>query len=227
MADNRRRLQAGLTAFVAFSLVVCPLGWAGARGSAARAAGEAQIEFTPHVTELSPEVATALAAMQFISIEEGAFYQPSYTRVACGEIDDDVCYEICYAGTCHTYGNDDDRVERFVGQVDQMQEAIDDLEVARQEADQSVAEAFGTCLGAGAGAALATATAAGLAAPEPIVTKIVGVVSGLAALVICGSSIYGATVVEDTRQENLVDDIIEHGREAITEFQFLELDPPE
>ncbi len=219
--------MAGLAALVAFSLFVCPLGWAGGGQYPANAAPGVQIDFTPHVTQFDPIVATALALGQFIQIEEGAYWQPSYTRVDCGDIEDDVCYEICYAGTCHTCGNDDDRVERFVDQVDQMQDAIDGLEVARREADQSVFEAFGTCLGAGAGAAAATATVAGLAAPEPIVTKIVGVVSGLAALVICGSSIYGATVVEDTRQENLVDDIIEHGREAITEFQFLELDPPE
>lgn len=165
--------------------------------------------------------------MQIVEIEEGAFYQPSYSRVPCGEIDDDVCYELCYAGTCHTYGNDDDRVGRFVDQVDQMQDDIDDLEVARMEAGQSGWEAFGTCLGAGAGAVLATATAASLAAPEPLVTKIVGVVCGLAALVICGASVDGATAVEGERQQNLLDDIIEHGQAAITEFQDLERDPPQ
>ena len=49
MADNRRRLRAGLAALVAFSLIVCPLGWAGSRGAPARAAGRGQIDFTPDV----------------------------------------------------------------------------------------------------------------------------------------------------------------------------------
>jgi len=50
MADKRRRIQAGLAALVAFSLVVCPLGWAGAiAGYPASAAGQAQIDFTPDV----------------------------------------------------------------------------------------------------------------------------------------------------------------------------------
>jgi hypothetical protein len=225
MADRRRKPIAGLVALIAFSLVVCPLGW-GAASAPARAAVELQIEFTPHVTPLDPQVATALAAMQFVSTEEGAFFAPSYSRVPCGEIDDDVCFELCYAGTCHTYGNDDDRVERFVRETDAMRDDIDSLQLARREGDQSWFETLGTCLGAGAGAVLATATAAGLAAPEPLVTKIVGVASGLAALIICGASVYGATAVEETRQQNLIDDIIEHGRAAITESQDLERNLP-
>jgi hypothetical protein len=52
MADNRRRLAAGLAALVAFSLVVCPLGWGAAGGQPASAAGQDQIEFTPHVTPI-------------------------------------------------------------------------------------------------------------------------------------------------------------------------------
>jgi hypothetical protein len=107
-----------------------------------------------------------------------------------------------------------------------MRDDIDSLEEARREGDQSWLATVGTCLGAGAGAVLATATAAGLANPEPLVTKIVGVISGLAALVVCGASAYGATAVQDTRQQNLIGNIVEHGRAAITEFQDLERDQP-
>jgi hypothetical protein len=39
MADRRRKLVAGLAALIAFSLVVCPLGW-GAAGAPARAAAQ-------------------------------------------------------------------------------------------------------------------------------------------------------------------------------------------
>src|SRR3990170_2917932 len=52
MANNQRRLRAGLAAIVAFSLVVCPLAWAGSRGAPARAAGRGQIDFTPDVLQL-------------------------------------------------------------------------------------------------------------------------------------------------------------------------------
>jgi len=227
MAEKRRKAMAGLAALVAFSLFVCPLGWAGGGRSPANAANDLQIEFTPHVTQFDPVVATALAMGQFMQIEEGAFWQPSYTRVDCGDIEDDLCYEICYAGTCHTYGNDDDRVERFVDQVDQMQDAIDDLEIERLEGDQSIIDAVGTCLAAGGAGLAGYAAVAGLVAPDPTITKIVGVVAGVAAIAICGASVYGATTVQSETEQNLIDDIIEHGRAAVTEFQDLERDPAE
>jgi len=47
MTNNRRKLQAGLAAMVAFSLFVCMV----TGGASARAPGR-QIEFTPHVTDV-------------------------------------------------------------------------------------------------------------------------------------------------------------------------------
>jgi hypothetical protein len=48
MAQNRRKLRAGLAAFLAFSLFVCVV----TGGASARAAGR-QIEFTPHVSPMA------------------------------------------------------------------------------------------------------------------------------------------------------------------------------
>jgi len=57
---------------------------------------------TPSALTISPPSGTQLATMEplptptlIISIEEGSVWSPTYRRIECGAIEDDVCFELC------------------------------------------------------------------------------------------------------------------------------------
>jgi len=80
MADNRRKLQAGLAAFVAFSLFVCMVtGGASARGPSG------QIDFTPNIPPLQMTRTARAAAIETL-VGQGSDGSPTeYDRVPLSE----------------------------------------------------------------------------------------------------------------------------------------------
>jgi len=169
-----------------------------------------------------PTVEPASSPTPIVSIEEGSFYSPTYEKADCGSIDDDICFELCYAGQCAVYGNDDDRIARFIDKVDDRETGIRELELLRAERKGAVFGAFGTCVQAGAGAGLAYAAAVGLLAPEPTVTKILGGIAALGAGIVCGAAVYDVWIVEGLKQEIKIEEIIEDSQDAIAEFNDLQ-----
>ncbi|MCH8876793.1 MAG: hypothetical protein IIA89_08200 [Chloroflexi bacterium] len=155
-------------------------------------------------------------------IEEGSVYSSSYEKAECGSIDDDLCFQPCYAGQCAVYGNDDDHVTRFLDKVDDRATGIRELEILRAERKGAVSDAGGTCIQAGAGAGLAYAAAVGLLAPEPTVTKILGGIAALGAGIVCGAAVYDVWIVEGLKQEIKIEEIIEDSQDAIAEFNDLQ-----
>ena len=161
-----------------------------------------------------------------ISIEEGSKWSPTYERVDCGIIEDDVCFELCYGGDCFIYGNDDDRVERFVDMVDKRNEKITELEILRVEQGDAIIDAFGDCATAGAAAGILVVAIIGLTAPEPTVSKILGGLAGGATVIICGGSIRSAWHTEGIKQQKKIEEIEDASRDAVYEFQSLQRNPP-
>jgi hypothetical protein len=179
---------------------------------------EAILSFSPVPPTVTP---TAI-----ISIEEGSKWSPTYERVDCGIIDDDVCFELCYGGDCFIYGNDDDRVERFVDMVDKRNEKITELEILRVEQGDAIIDAFGDCATAGAAAGVSVVAIIGLTAPEPTVSKILGGLAGGATVIICGGSIRSAWHTEGIKQQKKIEEIEDASGDAVYEFQSLQRNPP-
>lgn len=182
----------------------------------------------------SPPSGTPLATMEplptptlIVSIEEGSVWSPTYERVDCGFIEDDVCFELCYGGACLVYGNDDDRVTRFVEMVDRREQGIRDLEILRAEKGGEVFGAVGECVQAGAGAGLAYAAIVGFTAPEPTISKVLGGVAALGAVVVCGGAIYTTLHTEGVKQELKIGEIIDASSQAAEELESLRNDPPD
>jgi hypothetical protein len=232
MADRRRKLVAGLAALIAFSLVVCPLGW-GAAGAPARAGGFAQqITFAPHVTGFRYDTpvpfyfATMTAEAIVISPELGSYYNPTYRRVACTILAGDVCYELCYAGECHLYSSEDERVDLFIDAVDRMRQEMEDYEDALRDLPPNILRTVGECL-ASAGVVGAALTAFGVyaaASPEPVSKTAVTIIGGIGVALVCGSSLWlrvgnGISDIFDS-----VGEIARLGREAVFEWQELQRD---
>ncbi len=173
-----------------------------------------------------PTVDPGPSPTPIVDIEEGEFYSPTYEKVDCGSIDDDLCFELCYAGQCFIYGNDDDRVQRYMDKVDDREDGIRELKILRAERGGAVFDAAGTCVQAGAGAGLAYAAAVGLLNPEPLVSKVLGGIAAVGAGIVCGGSIYDAWYVEGLKQEQKFEEIIEDSQDAIAEFNDLKDNPP-
>jgi len=189
---------------------------------------------TPSALTGSPPSGTPLATMEplptptlIVSIEEGSVWSPTYERVDCGFIEDDVCFELCYGGACLVYGNDDDRVTRFVEMVDRREQGIRDLEILRAEKGGEVFGAVGECVQAGAGAGLAYAAIVGLTAPEPTISKVLGGAAALGAVVVCGGAIYTTLHTEGVKQELKIGEIIDASSQAAEELESLRDDPPD
>lgn len=232
------RLRSGVLVLLAISMAACPLALAQQTSFAQSRPLQPQA-FTPPPatfaaaftqtvvvpTPLSP-VNSPLSETPFISMEEGSVWRPSYSRVACGAIGDDICYQLCYGGSCVTYGDDDGRVARFVQKVDELEDKLRELEVLRAERGKTIFDAAATCIKAGSGAGLAYAAFVGLVAPEPTVTKVVGAVAAVGAGIACIGSIYSAWHVEGVKQENKIEEITDAGVDAAIEFRDLQQSPP-
>ena len=189
---------------------------------------------TPSALTVSAPTGTQLPAWEalptptlIISIEEGSVWSPTYNRVECGAIEDDVCFELCYGGACSTYGNDDDRVTRFVDMVDRREQAIRDLEILRAEKGGAIFDSVGQCVQAGAGGGLAYAAVVGLTAPEPTISKVLGGAAALGAAIVCGGAIYSTLHTESVKQDLKVEEITDASTQAIGELQSLEQEPPD
>jgi hypothetical protein len=232
MGKHKMKFRIALIVVVAVSVVVCPLSW----GGWGLGVTEAQVSFVPSIVPLEitqtlrieEVVATLLVSSQYVDLERGAFFSPTYQRVPCGDIDDDVCYEICYAGTCYVYGDDDGRVTRFVQEVDDREEYIQQLESARRAADAGLWDTIGTCVeflggGLGVGAVLVAIDVTGILKAAAVIGAIAAVAGGGA---ICGGSIAGRDAADEDRQQ-VEQNIIVASRDAIYEFQDLERNPPE
>ena len=176
---------------------------------------------TPMVT-----VEPANSPTPIVSIEEGSFYSPTYEKAECGSIDDVLCFELCYAGVCSVYGEDDARVARFIDKVNDREMGIRELEILRAERGGATFDALGTCIEAGAGAGLAYAAAVGLLAPEPTVSKILGGIAAVGAGIVCGGAVYNSWRVEGLKQELKIEEIIDDSQDAIAEFNDLQDNPP-
>jgi hypothetical protein len=244
MADRKKRFRIGLVVLVAISLFVCPL----AAGGFGLGGANAQIAFTPNVSTLvltqtveGPELelgatvepeATPIMHPTFdtnriVSTEEGGFYTPTYARVECGpSIEDDVCYELCYAGRCHVYGDDDDRVGIFVGRVEERRQRVEDLDTERDAARGRTVTAVGTCFGAAAGGFLVYTGVIAAADPEPATRTIATVLTAVGAAILCGGSAYTAYTQNTDRISDIEGDIHRLGQEAVGEFESLERNPP-
>jgi hypothetical protein len=179
---------------------------------------EAILSFSPVPPTVTP---TAI-----VSFEEGSIWNPTFERVECGTIDDDVCYELCYGGHCYIYGDDDDRVALFVDKLEKRDEKIDELELTRAERGDAALDAFGTCAGAGAAAGTSAVTIIAIANPEPLVSKIIAGISGGATLILCGGAIRNAVHTQKIKEQQIIDQIEDKSRDAIFEFQSLQQNPP-
>lgn len=181
-------------------------------------------------TEIPVILETAEAAGDLEPLEgEGL---PTYRRANCGAIDDTTCYEFCYRGDCFVYGDDDERVQRFIESVDEMRDQFDKLNLARIEEGSNIWETAGTCLksiGAGMGAA-GTIAAIVVAADPTGIAKVlaIGAAAGaaLAGVAGCGSAVVGTGADRET-QEDIVRDFGEATNDAIFEFNDLQHQPPE
>jgi hypothetical protein len=204
----------------------------------------AQIDFTPNISTLEltqtverpglgavTPVATSIMYPTFdtsripVSTEEGAFYTPTYARVECGLIEDDVCYELCYAGRCYVYGDDDGRVRLFVEALVERRQRIEDLHAERRAANGRIGTAIGTCFGAAAGGYLVWAGIIAAADPEPVTKAIATGLTALGGIVLCGSSAYTAYTQNTDRISDIEDDVRRLGQEAVGEFESLERHP--
>jgi len=238
MEERKKRLRLAIAVGIVVSLTVCPFATGRGQGLVFSAEPGAilQIEFTPDLatlelrTEVPSIIATAVAAGGLESLEGGQL--PTYRRVPCGAIDDTICFELCYAGLCNIYGDDEERVQRFMEQVDDIKEQFDKLELARIEAGANVWDTIGTCLksvGAGFGAAGVIAGIVVAVDPTGILKAIaigaaaLGAFGGLAG---CGSAIAGAGSDGEIR-DDLVRDFGNAANDAIFEFEDLRRNPPE
>jgi len=178
------------------------------------------------VTATHSPVPPTVTPTPIVSFEEGSIWSPTYERVDCGTIDDDVCYELCYGGQCVIYGNDDDRVGLFVEKVEKRDEKIDDLALTRAERGDAFVDAFGTCVGSGVAATTSAIAIIGLAAPEPTVSKWIGGIAAGGTIILCGGSIRNAIHTQKIKEHLIIDEIEDVSRDAIYEFQSLQRNPP-
>lgn len=181
---------------------------------------------TVGVTAIYSPISPTVTPTPIVSFEEESIWSPTFERVECGIIDDDVSFEICYGGNCAIYGNDDDRVTRFVDMVDKRNEKITELEILQVERGDAIIDAFGDCATAGAVAGVSVVAIIGLTAPEPTVSKLLGGLAGGAAVIICGGSIRSAWHTEGIKQQKKIEEIEDAGRDAVYEFLSLQRNPP-
>lgn len=181
---------------------------------------------TVGVTAIYSPISPTVTPTPIVSFEEESIWSPTFERVECGTIDDDVCYELCYGGHCYIYGDDDDRVALFVDKLEKRDEKIDELELTRAERGDAALEAFGTCAGAGAAAGTSAVTIIAIANPEPLVSKIIAGISGGATLILCGGAIRNAVHTQKIKERQIIDKIEDESRDAIFEFQSLQQNPP-
>lgn len=151
---------------------------------------------------------------------------PRLERVPCGDIDDDVCYEICTYDRCYTYGNDDDRVELYVQYVKLVEQLEDKLGILRSEQTAAIWKAAGSCVTAGAGATAAYVAVAAALTPEPTISKVIAIVSAVGAGLACVGVVYSAWQAESAKQSQVRKNIAEARRDAEFEFNSLEANPP-
>ena len=151
---------------------------------------------------------------------------PRLERVPCGDIDDDVCYEICTYDRCYTYGNDDDRVELYVKYVKLAEQLEGDLEILRSEQTAVIWKAAGSCVTAGAGATAAYVAVTAALTPEPTISKVIAIVSAIGAGLACVGVVYSAWQAESAKQSLVRKNIAQARRDAEFEFNSLEVSPP-
>jgi hypothetical protein len=223
---------------LSLSLLVCPFATGASRAliSTAVPYADLQITFEPSIptlelrTEVPGIIATGVAAGGLEQFEGGQL--PTYRRVNCEAIKDTVCFDLCYAGRCFTYGDDDERVQRFIEQVDDMREQFDKLELARIKAGSNTWGTIKTCLtslGAGFGAAGVIAGLVVALEPTGILKAIAIGAAALSALgrgAGCVSDIVGGGTDAEMR-EDLERDFGRAANEAAFEFEDLLRDPPE
>ena len=220
------------------SLLLCPFA-AGIHDSYATSelSGiEFQITYVPSIapiefhTEAPIILATAVAAGDLDSLEGHEL--PTYRQVNCGHIDDTICYELCYKGTCFVYGDDDDRVREYIENVDKMRDEFDKLELERIDTNANIWDTLGTCmksLGAGFGAAGTIITIIVVAEPTGIL-KILAIAAAAISALGGGAGCAAAVVRADTdkeEQQHIINDFMEASSNAIFDFEDLKRDPPE
>ena len=238
MKKRRQRVRLAVALLLSTSLLMCPFATVASQAlvSSTLPYANLQITFAPSIptldfhTEVPSIIATAVAAGGLKTLEGEQL--PTYRRVACGAIDDTVCFELCYAASCFVYGDDDDRVQRFIDQVDEMRDQFDKLTLARIKADANIWNTFGTCLkslGAGFGAAGVIAGLVVALEPTGILKAIAIAAAAFSALgggAGCGSAIVGGGSDAET-QRDIVRDFSTGANDAIFEFEDLRRDPPE
>ena len=234
MRQRRSILRFAYCLLIAFVFILFPILNSIQPGSGVAAAdGISQgFTFVPQVTQVSFQtlqpfsIATRIVASGPVDLGQGAFFSPTYARVDCGEIEDETCFELCYAGKCIIYGGSDDRVRRFIEKVDAREQGIVALEILRAEKGGVISDAIGQCVGSGVKAGLAYLAVVGITAPEPTITKILGVIAAGGTIILCGGDIYSALHVESLKQEIVEETIIDDSREAIFEFESLQQTQP-
>jgi hypothetical protein len=184
-------------------------------------------EFEPVFTQTVAPPDNMPGSFFLTNPSEGLISQlPRYTQVLCGEIDDVICYEICYLDRCDIYGNDDERVVHFKEMVDRAKELEDELELLRQGQIAAVIDAAESCLKAGAAAAGVKVALLALAAPYVTWTKVVAALAFLGAGVFCIGSVFRAWQIEGTKQDQVEDKISGARGDAVFEFNSLATNPP-
>ena len=238
MGEHRKLYRAFTILITVVSLLLCPFAQGMSRSYAIPETSEilAQITFEPSIapiefhTEAPIILATAVAAGDLETLEGNEL--PTYRKVNCGQIDDTICYELCYKGSCFVYGDDDDRVKKFIESVDQMRDEFDKLELERIDTNANIWDTIGTCLksvGAGFGAAGTIITIVVVAEPTGIL-KVLAIGAAAISALGGGAGCAAAVVKADTdkeEQQHIINDFMEASSNAIFDFEDLKRDPPE
>lgn len=235
MSIQKKLFRLGFFALLALSMLLCPLANRNVLpGQSVSANGNYQdFTFVPQITpiEFHTEEAEYLATFAVFSgpndLEKNAFFSSNYKRVSCGQIDDGVCFELCYARICIVYGNDDDRVKRFIVKVEDREKLINEFNLAQLEVGPRIVKIFGDCFKAGGSGMIAYGLFIFFVSdPEPVTKTIAGFLTGFGAMFVCGGSIWNG-INQQKANDIIVTDIIEASKEVIYEFQDLERNPPE
>lgn len=183
-------------------------------------------DFEPIFTQTIPSPIDMAPMFPANPQEQYLLELPRYRSVPCGDIDDDVCFEICAFDKCFVYGNDDGRVLRFIEMVERVKELEQQLEVLRQQKIAAIIDAAGSCINAGAAAVGVKLALIAAKVPELTWSKVASILFFAGAGLFCIGSIYSAWQVEETKQEQVRGNIDKAREDAIFEFNILEQNPP-
>lgn len=236
--DKRRYLRITFVALLVTSLLVCSqaTNFFVFRIPPDENVLAAQITFVPQVTpaqyytQAPQPIATLVHSSTLQLLEKDAVYSPTYELVSCGgapEHQNQICYQICYGGSCLFVSDKDHRVGLYVSLVDDREENLDVLE----SLDRDFVDALFAILGDCTEAAVKSSIVYGLftvavADPEPLSKSAVSALAAGSAIFLCGKSLWNQVSKKADKME-VIEDIKESTDTAIEILLDIEKYPSE